>query len=64
MTIDHADVLASLESWSLQSVVTCREVKGKTEIAYKGEARLYPHWLALRKINQIGATHVCENGDG
>ena len=63
MTTAHADVLASLESWGLQAVVACREVKGKTEITYKGETRLYPHWLALRKINQIGATHTYEGGN-
>lgn len=63
MTTAHADVLASVKSWSLQAVVACREVKGKTEITYKGESQLYPHWLALRKINLIGASHTCEGGN-
>lgn len=54
MTTTHDDVVASLKSWSLQKVVTVREVRGKTEVEFNGEKQVYPHWLALRKVNQIG----------
>ena len=58
MRVIHSDVLASLKSWNLEAVVECREVKGKTEVTYNGETQVFPHWLALRRINQIGADYV------
>lgn len=57
MTTTHDEVLASLKSWSLEQVVTVREVRGKTEVAYNGEKQVFPHWLALRKVNQIGGDY-------
>jgi hypothetical protein len=62
MNTKHSDVLASLASWNLEGIVECVEVKGKTVITYKGDSQAYPHWLALRKVNQIGASHVYEPG--
>jgi hypothetical protein len=58
--LTHQDVLRAIESWQLQSVVTCREVKGKTELTYAGTTSIYPHWLAVQKANQIGADHQCD----
>jgi hypothetical protein len=58
MSATHADVLASLASWNLEGVVQCKEIKGKTEITYEGETQVFPHWLALRRVNQIGSDYV------
>lgn len=63
MNTNHADVLSSLASWSLQGIVKCKEVKGRTELTYKGEVQSFPHWLALQRVNQIGASHVYESKD-
>jgi hypothetical protein len=51
----HESVQKSIVSWNLQSVITCKENESKTELTYKGVARSFPHWLALLKVNQIGA---------
>lgn len=55
MNFTHDDVIKAINTWSLCSVINCREIKGKTEIEYNGERHVYPHWLAVAKINQIGA---------
>lgn len=55
MKTTHEDVKNSIISWNIQSVITCREAGAKTELTYKGITRSFPHWLALRKVNQIGA---------
>jgi|LakMenEpi03Aug12_release.lakeMendotaPanAssembly.Ray.scaffolds.fasta_scaffold4827823_1 hypothetical protein len=60
MNTTHADVLSSLASWNLQEIVECKEVKGRTELTYKGEVQSFPHWLALRRVNLIGANHTCD----
>jgi hypothetical protein len=60
MTFTHHDVLRAIQAWQLESVVTCREIKGKTELTYNGETAMYPHWLAVRKANQIGASYQSE----
>jgi hypothetical protein len=49
------DVLRSIRSWNIQSLIACKESGSKTELTYKGITRSFPHWLALRKVNQIGA---------
>ena len=51
----HEDVRKSIFSWNLQSMIACNENRSKTELTYKGVTRLFPHWLALQKVNQIGA---------
>lgn len=60
MKLAYHDVLRAIESWQLQSVVICREVKGKTELTYAGTTTVYPHWLAVQKVNQIGVEHRCD----
>ena len=49
------DVLRSIRSWNIQSLIVCKESGSKTELTYKGITRSFPHWLALHKVNQIGA---------
>lgn len=59
MKFTHQDVLRAIESWHLQSVVVCREVKSKTELSFAGTTTVYPHWLAVQKVNQIGVDYKC-----
>jgi len=51
----HEDVRKSIFSWNIQSLIACNENGSKTELTYKGVTRSFPHWLALQKVNQIGA---------
>lgn len=55
MATTHDDVKRSIESWGIQSEMTCKQKGARTELTYKGVSRVFPHWLALQKVNQIGA---------
>lgn len=63
MKLSHKDVLAAIDAWRLASVVTCKEKKGKTELTFKGETHVYPCWLAVQKVNQIGASYRCDTNE-
>lgn len=56
MKVTHKDVLASVESWMIENVVKCKEVNGRTELTYNNKTVVFPHWLALQKVNMIGAS--------
>lgn len=55
MTATFRDVEAAIDVWSLKSVIIARDLRGKVELTYAGETARYPYWLAVRKINQVGA---------
>lgn len=58
MSTTHQQVLQSLKDWSLEGIVFCKQVGGKTSVEFNGEVKVYPHWLALQKVNQIGANYT------
>lgn len=55
MKATHKDVLASVQAWMIGNAVKCKEINGKTELMYRNRKVTFPHWLALQKVNMIGA---------
>lgn len=49
------DVEAAIKVWSLDEIVQVKKKGGRAELIVDGEAVVYPNWLAVRKVNQIGA---------
>jgi len=56
MNSTHSDVAKAVSTWMLDGMVKIKEVRGKTELEYNGQRHVYPHWLAVAKVNQIGAS--------
>lgn len=57
MNTTHEDVCRAVQSWSLEKVVSIKQIGGRTLIEHEGASHSYPHWLAVLKVNQIGAAH-------
>jgi hypothetical protein len=55
MNVKFEDVQSAITSWRLDGCVTATLHKGKVLLEVDGEGALYPCWLALRKVNLLGA---------
>lgn len=64
MSVTHQQVLQSVKDWHLEKIVTCKQVGGRTSVEYNGITNIYPHWLAVQKINQIGVEYMPERSNG
>jgi hypothetical protein len=64
MSATHQQVLQSIKDWHLEGIVVCKQIGGRTSVEYKGEVGVYPHWLALQKVNQIGVEYMPEKPSG
>jgi hypothetical protein len=64
MSTTYQQVLQSIKDWNLEGVVTCKKVGGRTSVEYRGKIGVYPHWLALQKVNQIGVEYMPERLNG
>jgi len=51
------EIQHAVETWTLSSIVSVLDLKGKAAIVFDGQTKVYPYWLALQKVNQIGAEH-------
>jgi hypothetical protein len=59
MSMKFDDVIAAIASWRLEGVVSASIHKGKVLLEVDGEGALYPCWLAVQKVDQIGAERGC-----
>ena len=64
MSATHQQVLQSIKDWNLERIVVCKQIGRRTSVEYKGETGVYPHWLALLKVNQIGVEYMPEETRG
>lgn len=55
MSVSFEDVVNSISSWQLGGLVECKQKGSRIELTYKGVTKSFPGWLALQKVNQIGA---------
>jgi hypothetical protein len=55
MTTTLKDIEQAIASWRIEAVVQVAQVGGRARLTIDGETADYPMWLALRKVNQIGA---------
>ena len=55
MTTTIKDIEQAIVSWRIDRDVSVAQVGGKARLTVDGETADYPMWLALRKVNQIGA---------
>lgn len=47
----------AIRTWNLQGLVVAKKKGGKTELTIDGTTAVFPNWLAVQKINQVGAEH-------
>ncbi len=64
MSTSYQQVLQAIKDWHLDKVISCKQVGGRTSIEYDGQVGVYPHWLAVQKINQIGVEYMPEKSNG
>ena len=55
MTTTLKDIEQAIDSWRINRDVSVVQVGGRARLTVDGETADYPMWLALRKVNQIGA---------
>lgn len=55
MTTTFADVSRAITTWEVAAFVQATDSKGRAALTVDGEVKRYPYWLAVMKINQIGA---------
>lgn len=52
---DFKSVLSAIDAWTLHGLVKATDKRGKALLEIDGQQQLYPYWLAVRKVNQLGA---------
>jgi hypothetical protein len=55
MTTTLKDIEQAIASWQIGRDVSVVQVGSRARLTVDGETADYPMWLALRKVNQIGA---------
>ena len=51
------EVEQAIKTWNLGSLIVAKRKGGKTELTVNGATAVFPNWLAVQKINQVGAEH-------
>jgi hypothetical protein len=51
------EVEQAIKAWSLENLVVAKKKGGKTELTVAGTTAVFPNWLAVQKVNQVGAEH-------
>ena len=57
MKTTYEQVLQAVEDWELADRISVRRAGGRVALIFEGKEQLYPAWLALRKVNQLGAIY-------
>lgn len=55
MKATYEQVLQAVEDWRLTDCITVRRVGGRVALTIDGKEHVYPIWLALQKVNLLGA---------
>lgn len=55
MKATYEQVLQAVEDWKLTDCITVRRVGGRVALTIDGKEHVYPIWLALQKVNLLGA---------
>jgi hypothetical protein len=51
------EVEQAIKTWNLDRLIVAKKKGGKTELTIDGATAVFPNWLAVQKINQVGAEH-------